>query len=216
MRISRSFIAALAGGCCALGFGAASLAGAAGGSVTGGGATGGSVTGGGAAVADTALAAALRPATATAGDPIYLFISGAPGEVTAAGHENWIEVDSYHTSFSATRLPAPRVGVRAHMGSFVLTTPYSRAIPPLLAKLVAGKPLSNVKVQAVRSSTDIPTVYLSYTLNNVLVTGIQESSAGERPEETLVLQAGKVSVSYLAPDGTTTAFCFNFASGKGC
>jgi type VI secretion system secreted protein Hcp len=208
VRFPRSFVAAAVAGACALGFGAASLA--------GGTHQGAAHRPGAAGRAGMALTAALRPATATPGDPIYLFISGIPGEVTAAGHQNWIEVDSYHTSFSATRLPAPRPGVRARMGSFVVTTPYSKAIPPLLAKLVSGKPLSTVKVQAVQPSTDIPTVYLSYTFNSVLVTGIQETSSGERPEETLVLQATKMSVSYLAPDGTTTAFCFNFASGKGC
>jgi type VI secretion system secreted protein Hcp len=207
MRITRSFLAAVVAGACALGFGAASLA---------GGTHQGAAHRSGTASRMT-LTAALGQATATPGDPIYMNYAGISGEVTASGHLKWIQVDSYHIGFSSTPLPAGRPGVRAHMGLFTVTTPYSTAIPPLLKLLVSGKHVPKVTLQAVTmTDTGAPTTYLSFELNNVLLSGIQETSSGERPEETLVLQAAALSVKYTGPDGSIFTFCFNFASGKGC
>jgi type VI protein secretion system component Hcp len=206
--ISRTFLAAAVAGACALGFGAASLTGV----------THQAAAHRPAGVAGRAtLTAALAHGTATPGDPIFMNFQGISGEVNAAGHLGWIAVDTYRTSFSATPLPAGRPGVRARMGSLVVTTPYSKAIPPLLARLVSGKHTPTVKLQAVgMSDTGAPTTYLTLTLDNVFISGIQETSSGERPEETLVLQAAQLAVHYTAADGATTAFCFNFASGKAC
>jgi type VI secretion system secreted protein Hcp len=204
MRISRSFLAAVVAGACALGFGAASLAG---GTHQAAAHRSGAMT----------LTAALGNATATPSDPIFMNYAGISGEVTAAGHAKWIQVDSYHIGFSSTPPQPGRTGVVAHMGSFTMTTPYSTAIPLLLKQLVTGKHAPRVTVQAVKlADTGVPTTYLSFDLDNVFVSGIQENSSGERPEETVVLQAAALSVKYIAPDGSTIAFCFNFASGKGC
>jgi type VI secretion system secreted protein Hcp len=205
--ISRKFLAAAVAAACALGFGAASLT---------GGTHQAAAHRSGAADRMT-LTAALGQATATPGDPIYMNYSGVPGEVTATGHLKWIQVDSYHLGFSATPLPAGRPGVRAQMGSFTVTTPYSTAIPLLLKQLVSGKHAPVVTVHAVKlGDNGAPQTYLSFKLNNVFVSSIQENSSGERPEETLVLQAAALSVKYIAPDGSSFAFCFNFARGKGC
>jgi type VI protein secretion system component Hcp len=53
------------------------------------------------------------------------------------------------------------------------------------------------------------------------VAAVGESSAGERPAETVSFAATKVNVSYTAqhPDGSparTETFCFNFASQRTC
>ena len=207
MPISRTFLAAAVAGACALGFGAASLADATHQAAAHRSGAAGSMT----------LTAALGQATATPGDPIYMNYGGISGEVTASGHLKWIQVDSYRTGFSATPLPAGRPGVRAHMGLFTVTTPYSTAIPPLLKLLVSGKHTPKVTLQAVKlADNGAPTTYLSVDLDNVFLSGIQETSSGERPEETLVLQAAALSVKYTGPDGSIVAFCFNFASGKRC
>jgi hypothetical protein len=68
---------------------------------------------------------------------------------------------------------------------------------------------------------EVETNYLTITLGNARVAAVGESSAGERPAETVSFAATKVNVSYTAqhPDGSparTETFCFNFASQRTC
>jgi type VI secretion system secreted protein Hcp len=165
---------------------------------------------------DAALAALQRPASATPGDPIFMFIRGINGESTNAGHAKWIEVNGYHASFTR----AAGTAGRAALGSFVVTIPYSLAVPPLLKALVTGAGFPAVKVQAATAGAREEN-YLTITLGNVRVTALSESSSGERPVETLTLAAARINVSYSAqkPDGTLgtpEAFCFDFATQRTC
>jgi type VI secretion system secreted protein Hcp len=216
MRISRSVLAAVLAGCGALGLaagfavadGPAHLAGNAKAGVT--------RPAGSAAVQDAALAALLQPATATPGDPIFMFINGINGESQDAKHPMWSQLTGYHVNF------AGRTGTagKAAMSSFVVTMPYSLAVPPLLSALVTGKVLPAVKIQAATAG-EFELNYLTITLSNVRVSALSESSAGERPVESLAFTAAKFSVTYSAqnPDGSlgkTETFCFSFATQRAC
>jgi type VI secretion system secreted protein Hcp len=165
---------------------------------------------------DAALAALLRPGAATPGDPIFMFISGVPGESVDAKHPKWIDVNGYHASFSRG---TGTIG-KAALNSFVVTIPYSLAVPPLLKALVTGMVFPAVRVQAATAG-ELEQNYLTITLGNVRVAALSESSSGERPVETLTLAAAKINVSYSAqqPDGslgTPETFCFNFATQRTC
>jgi type VI protein secretion system component Hcp len=166
---------------------------------------------------DAALTALLRPATATAGDPIFMFIKGIPGEAIDKLHPKWIAVSGYHTSFSRTCGDCP-----TSMGSFTVTMPYSLAVPPLLKVLINGTGIPSVELQAaVTTSVGGEVNYLTITLTNVLITSMDELSGGGRPVETLTLTATKFSVSYTALNasgrpGATSAFCFDFAARTAC
>jgi type VI protein secretion system component Hcp len=109
---------------------------------------------------------------------------------------------------------------KAALGSFVVTMPYSLAVPPLLQALVTGKVFPAVKIQAATvGETELN--YLTITLGNARVAALSESSSGERPAETLSFAATKINVTYSAqrPDGSlgkTETFCFNFATQRSC
>jgi type VI protein secretion system component Hcp len=223
VRISRSVFAAVLGGAGAIGL-AAGFAIAGGPAHLASGNARASVTrpagsAGTAAGTDAVLAALLRPATATAADPIFMFINGINGESQDARHPMWSDLTGYHVSFSGRTSAAGAAG-RPKLGSFVVTMPYSLAVPPLLQALVTGKVLPMVKIQAATAG-EVELNYLTITLGNVRVAALNESSSGERPVETLSFVATKFDVSYTAqnPDGSlgkTETFCFNFAAQRTC
>jgi type VI protein secretion system component Hcp len=98
--------------------------------------------------------------------------------------------------------------------------PYSLSVPPLLRVLATGRVLPTVEIQAATMG-DREQNYLTITLGNARVAAMSESSAGERPAETVSFAAARFSVSYRAqkPDGslgTPEAFCFNFATQRLC
>jgi type VI secretion system secreted protein Hcp len=167
-----------------------------------------------------ALAAMLRPATADRDDPIFMNIRGIPGESTDDAHLKWIDLTGY--SSKITKSGGAGVG-RTALDSFVVTMPYSLAVPPLLRALATGATLGTVELQAEEQISDTPQElnYLTITLSNARVTEMDESSMGDRPTETVTFAAARYNVSYTAlnPDGTTGAtstFCFNFALQRAC
>ena len=217
MRISRSVFAAVLGGIGALGL-AAGFAVADGPAHLASGNATASVTrrAGNAASTEAALAALLRPGTATADDPIFMFINGISGESQDARHPMWSELTGYHVSFTG------RTGTagRATLGSFVVTMPYSLAVPPLLQPLVTGKPFPAVKIQAATAG-EVELNYLTITLGNARVAAMSESSSGARPAETVSFAAAKFSVTYSAQNpngslGKTETFCFTFTTQRTC
>ena len=145
-----------------------------------------------------------------------MFIDGINGESQDARHPMWTDLTGYHVSFSRGTGAAGR----AALGSFVVTMPYSLAVPPLLKALVTGKVLPAVEVQAATAG-ELERNYLTITLGNVRVGTLSESSSGERPAETMLLVATKINVSYSAqrPDGSlgeTETFCLHFATQRTC
>lgn len=233
MRISRSVLAAVLAGGGAVGLAGgfavaglpAGLAGQPAGVARAAGAARPATPGGAArpatpAGAQAALAALLRPAAMTPGDPIFMFINGINGESQDARHPMWSDLTGYHVDFSRATSARGPAG-RAQLGSFVVTMPYSLAVPPLLKDLVSGTVLPAVKVQAATAVGDAELNYLTITLGNVRVAALKESSSGERPAETVTFAATRFDVSYTAqhPDGSpgrTETFCFNFALQRTC
>ena len=220
MRISRSVFAAVLAGAGAIGL-AAGFAVADGPAHLASGNLGGVTRpAGSAASTDVALAALLRPVAATPGDPIFMFINGINGESQDARHPMWSDLTGYHVSFSRAASTSGGGAGKASIGSFVVTMPYSLAVPPLLKALVTGQLLPAVKIQAATAGERAQN-YLTITLASVRVAALSESSSGDRPVETLTLAAARFAVSYSAQKadgslGTPETFCFNFALQRTC
>jgi type VI secretion system Hcp family effector len=161
------------------------------------------------------LAALTTPLAATASDPLFLHVSGIPGESADRGHAGWIDVSGYRSAISAA---TGQSGVgRSQLGPFVVTFPLSRAIPPLMSAVATGRSLGTVVLQAATiSSTGTEQNYLTITLSNTNATAIQESSGGGRPNDSLTLTATMIAVSYTAASGASTSFCFNFLTNQAC
>lgn len=152
--------------------------------------------------------------TATAADPLYMLVNGIRGEVTVRGHSGWIALNGYNASLSATTSQTGPGATRAQFGPVQVTIPYSLAIPPLMHAVATGRVLGTVEIQAAAAAG--ATSYLTIKLANAQATSIKESASGGRPADVLTLTAAGVSVNYIATNGATSTFCFNFATAQSC
>jgi type VI secretion system secreted protein Hcp len=127
--------------------------------------------------------------------PIFMNYDGIPGDVTAQGHEKWIEVNSFQWGIgrgisNASSSPSDREGSTPSVSEIVITKSTDSASPNLkraslgLAPAGEGK---TVKIDFCKTDTSQPEPYLQLTLTNTLVSGWSISSGGDRPQETVTL-----------------------------
>jgi len=149
--------------------------------------------------------------TTTPGDPIYMNYDNLniKGDVTAEGHLNWIELNSFQwgvgraisspTSGGAREASAPSVS------EITITKVLDRSSPSLLQEALAGegKP---VVIDFVKTGggTGAPFTYIEYTLDNVLISKYSISSGGDQPTESISLSFTKVQFAFTPqnPDGS--------------
>jgi type VI secretion system secreted protein Hcp len=132
--------------------------------------------------------------------PIFLNYDGIPGDVTAAGHEKWIQCSSFQWGVgrgisNASSSPADREGSTPSVSEIVVTKDTDSASPPLMRASLGLAPVGegkDVKIDFCKTDTSQPEPYLSLTLNNTLVSGWSISSGGDRPTETVTLNFTKV------------------------
>ena len=155
--------------------------------------------------------------------PIYMLYDGFKGDVTAAGHEGWIEVNSFQwgvgrgisspTGGSSDREPsAPSVS------EIVVTKPTDIATVDLLRESLAGEG-EDVTIDFCRTDKGAVNVYLSYTLNNTLISGYSLSSDGDRPQESISLNFTKIQCRDFLPgaqnaDGSPATVGYDLAAAK--
>lgn len=137
-------------------------------------------------IALLALAAfAAGPASAA----IYIKYDGIDGEVTAKGHEKWIELHSFQWGVSNGGGSAQPSEV--NVSSFI-----SAASPKLFIATVNGTTIPSATIDFVTAAQPIQP-YLQYELENVLISGYSVSSGGDRPVESLSLNFTKIKFSYV-------------------
>jgi len=142
------------------------------------------------------------PAASAASD-MYLKIEGVDGESTADRHKGEIEVMSW--SFGATQqTQGPRFGAapggRAAAGSqtpppgpgtVTMSKAYSPSSVKLMQACATGKHFPKATL-TVRKAGGGQQEYMTYELENVLVSGYSISSGGDRPMESLSLNFTKI------------------------
>lgn len=162
----------------------------------------------------TALTALMTPRAATASDPLFLHVDGIPGDSAEAHHPGWIDVSGYQMTLAGA--PGQSSSGRSQLGPFVVTVPLSRATLPLMSAVTTGQPLGTVVLQAATTSGGTELNYLTITLSGTKATAIQEASGGDRPDDSVTFTATSIAVTYIAADGTSASFCFNFRTSKTC
>ena len=131
--------------------------------------------------------------------PIFLNYDGIPGDVTTAGHEQWIQCASFEwgigrgISNSSSRRPTARAA--PSVSEIVVTKDTDSASPPLMRASLGLDPVGegkDVQIDFCKTDTSQPEPYLQLTLSNTLVSGWSISSGGDRPSETVTLNFTKV------------------------
>ena len=135
---------------------------------------------------------------------VYTQIDGHPGEVSDAGHEDWIEVLSINHGVSQPH--RPNVGGRkdpSAMGQcehqdFVFTKYLDKSSPKLNLSCSNGKMIPKVKVEIVRQAND-KVAYQTYEMENVVVRSISIFANGggaDIPTEEVALSYNKITYKY--------------------
>ena len=152
----------------------------------------------------------LAASAATGGDPIYMQYGTIQGDVTASGHEHWIEVDSFQWGIgrsisSPTGGTANREASVPSVSEIKITKPTDSSSPLLFKEALNGEG-QTVVIDFVKTGPNgQQTVYLEFTLTNTLVSGFSMSSGGDRPTESLSLNFTKVQYKFNTTDTATGA-----------
>ena len=139
--------------------------------------------------------------TTSSGDPIYMQYGTIQGDVTATGHEHWIEVNSFQFGISRT-ISAPTGGSADRESSapsvseITITKPMDSSSPNLLNEALQGEG-QTVTIDFVKTGgTGQPLTYVEYKLENTLISGYSVSSGGENPTESISLSFTKFTFTF--------------------
>lgn len=133
--------------------------------------------------------------------PIYMeYDSGKiKGDVTEDGHKDWIELNSFSWGVgrgisSPTGGSADRESSAPSVSEITVSKAQDKATGKLITEALQGEGVT-VKIDFTRTDKGKLVTYLTYTLENTMISGYSTSSGGDRPSESLSLNFTKVEIS---------------------
>jgi type VI secretion system secreted protein Hcp len=144
---------------------------------------------------------------------IYMKFGGIMGNVTAAGHTQWIELNSLQWGVgrgvsSPTGSSADRESSAPSVSEVTVTKDNDTASDGLLTEAFTGDGGGNgasVQIDLTRTQSGQLVVFQTIMLSNVIISGYSTTSGGDRPTESLSLNFTKIAVTNtpMQADGTT-------------
>lgn len=136
--------------------------------------------------------------------PIYMKYDGIDGDVTAEGHEKWIELGSFQWGVgrgisSPTGGSADRESSAPSISEIVVTKQQDVATTKLLDEALQGEG-KVVTIDFCKTDKGKLEVYMAYKLADVMVSGYSVSSGGDRPSESISLNFTKVEFKLVSMD----------------
>jgi len=125
-------------------------------------------------------------------------VDGIDGDVTAKGHEKWIEVSSFQWGVGrGITSPGPggnkdREGSAPSVSEVVVTKVSDNASVDLIKEALHGEG-KTVKIDFCKTDKDQFEPYYQYELSDTLVSSFSMSSGGDRPMESLSLNFTKIT-----------------------
>lgn len=139
---------------------------------------------------------------------IYLEAEGIEGNVTAEGYEKNVAILSCnfgvqrHISMEAGNM-SNREATRPSISEVTLTKLADNSATAIFKEAVTGSGGKTYKIKFVRTGTDKVQEFMSYELENCLVSGYSISADAENePVENITLSFSKVMVNYNDHDAT--------------
>jgi type VI secretion system secreted protein Hcp len=141
--------------------------------------------------------------------PIFMNYDGIPGDATAAGHEKWIEINSFQFGVgrgisSPTGGSADRESSAPSVSEIVVTKPNDSASTNLFRASLHGEG-KTVKIDFCKTDKQKLEVYLSFELENTMISGYSMSSGGDRPSESVSLNFTKITYNNTSMNPTNAA-----------
>jgi type VI secretion system secreted protein Hcp len=154
--------------------------------------------------------------------PIYMNYDGVTGDVTAKGHENWIELSSFQWGIGRG-ITSPVGGSKDREASapsvseIVVTKISDNSTTDMLKQSLTGDG-KTVKIDFCKTDKDQFTPYYQIELDNTLISGLSFSSGGDRPMESISLNFTKVTftdiqLSETNDDGSPVRVGYDLALG---
>jgi type VI secretion system secreted protein Hcp len=130
--------------------------------------------------------------------PIYVQYGTIAGDVTASGHEKWIEVNSVQFGVgrgisAPTGGSADREASAPSVSEIVVTKPTDVASTKLFDESLEGEG-QDVTIDFCKTDKGKLEVYLTCILNNTMISGFSVSSGGDRPQESVSFNFTKIEV----------------------
>lgn len=139
---------------------------------------------------------------------IYVEYEGIKGNVTADGYKDHISVQSLQFGVGRGISMEPgnlsnREATRPTISEVTLTKPADTSATALFKEAVTGSSGKKVTIKFVQTGADKVVEFMTYTLEDVLVSGYSVSAGGESdPMESISLSFSKIMVNYNDYDKT--------------
>jgi type VI secretion system secreted protein Hcp len=158
---------------------------------------------------------------------IYLKIEGVEGPVTEAGHDKWIELNSFQwgvgrgISGSVGNM-ANRESSQPSISEVVVTHTMDKASINIFDLSINDAKGKKYEVDFVRTATGagVPgEIYLHYEFENTMISGYSLSSGGDMPQESISLNFTKMTEKFTDvaannADAKPVIKGFDLATGK--
>lgn len=156
--------------------------------------------------------------------PIYVKYGSLQGDVTAEGHEKWIEVNSFQFGVGrGINTPTPgasadREASAPSISECVVTKVTDAASTKLFDESLEGEG-QDVTIDFCKTDKGKLEVYMTITLSNTMISGFSMSSGGERPTESVSLNFTKIEFKNTGmgaanDTGSPDAVTYDVAAGK--
>jgi type VI secretion system secreted protein Hcp len=155
--------------------------------------------------------------------PIYMQYDGIKGDVTAEGHKDWIELNSFQWGVgrgisSPTGASADRESSAPSISEITVTKMQDVATTALLDEALQGEG-KKVTINFCKTDGKKLETYMSYELENVMVSGYSISTGGDRPAESLSLNFTKITFNGTQMDkankaGAASRVIYDLAAAK--
>lgn len=134
---------------------------------------------------------------------IYMKFDGVDGDVTAEGHEKWIDCGSLQWGVGRSiRTPTgssqEREASAPQVSEVTITKSMDAASAKLFAESVAGKS-KTIKIDLVKTGDTLEN-YMQYELTDALISSYSISSGGDRPMESISFNFTKIQMKYTPYD----------------
>lgn len=133
---------------------------------------------------------------------IYLEYEGIKGNVTAEGYKDHLSVDSVQFGVGRGISMEPgnlsnREATRPTISEITVSKPADNSATALFKESVTGSAGKKVVIKFVQTGADKVVEFMTYTLEDVLVSGYSVSASGDSdPVESISLSFSKIMVNY--------------------
>ena len=141
---------------------------------------------------------------------IYLKVEGLDGDVTAKGHEDWIECSSLQWGVgrgitTSTGSSQERESSATSVSDVTVTKAMDKCTPQLFKEACVGTG-KKVNIDLIQTGGTQLDTYMTYELSNSLISGYSVSANSEgRPEESVSFNFTKVEMKYTPYDNEHNA-----------